>query len=159
MNKNFVTKGEKQKTDKAKYFYMLLMFLWCAYTAPFLKPFDSSYLITSAFYIIIYLIYFFKFCSNRKQKALYVSMGIMLVWYAAQCFKVGNVTNIDFRLVYSIVLCHVSFYLYRGREFFLYFEKVLELGNRMYFVKKAKNYLDKIEKINLETSSDEVEYS
>lgn len=125
MNNNFVTKGEKQKTDKAKYFYMLLMFLWCAYTAPFLKPFDSSYLITSAFYIIIYLIYFFKFCSNRKQKALYVSMGIMLVWYAAQCFKVGNVTNIDFRLVYSIVLCHVSFYLYRGREFFLYFEKVL----------------------------------
>ena len=41
----------------------------------------------------------------------------------------------------------------------LYFEKVLELGNRMYFVKKAKNYLDKIEKINPETSSDEVEYS
>ncbi len=29
----------------------------------------------------------------------------------------------------------------------------------MYFVKKAKNYLDKIEKINPETSSDEVEYS
>ena len=28
----------------------------------------------------------------------------------------------------------------------LYFEKVLELGNRMYFVKKAKNYLDKIER-------------
>ena len=40
----------------------------------------------------------------------------------------------------------------------LYFEKVLELGNRMYFVKKAKNYLDKIEKINPEASNDVIEY-
>ena len=38
-------------------------------------------------------------------------------------------------------------------------EKVVELGNRMYFVEKAKNYLEKIDKINPETTIDEVEYS
>ena len=41
----------------------------------------------------------------------------------------------------------------------MYFEKVVELGNRMYFVEKAKNYLEKIDKINPETTIDEVEYS
>ena len=39
----------------------------------------------------------------------------------------------------------------------LYFEKVLEIGNRMYFVEKAKNYLAKIDKIYLEPTNDEVE--
>lgn len=41
----------------------------------------------------------------------------------------------------------------------MYFEKVVEIGNRMYFVEKAKNYLEKIDKINPETTIDEVEYS
>lgn len=111
--------------NKEKYFYMLLMFLWCAYTAPFLKPFDSNYPITSVLYIIIYCAYFIRFCSNRNKQALCVGLGVMLFWYIGQCLKVGYITNIDFRLVYSIVLCHVSFYLYRGHEFFWYFEKVL----------------------------------
>ena len=39
----------------------------------------------------------------------------------------------------------------------LYFEKVLEIGNRMYFVEKAKNYLAKIDKIYPELANDEVE--
>ena len=39
----------------------------------------------------------------------------------------------------------------------LYFEKVLEIGNRMYFVEKAKNYLTKIDKIYPEPANDEVE--
>ncbi|WP_270741678.1 hypothetical protein [Holdemanella biformis] len=39
----------------------------------------------------------------------------------------------------------------------LYFEKVLEIGNRMYFVEKAKNYLAKIDKIYPEPTNDVVE--
>ena len=39
----------------------------------------------------------------------------------------------------------------------LYFEKVLEIGNRMHFVEKAKNYLAKIDKIYPEPTNDEVE--
>lgn len=122
---NHLSKAAHSSTDKSKYFYMLLMFLWCAYTAPFLKPFDTNYIVTSAFYIIIYCIYFIKFCANRSKKALYIGLGVMLVWYIAQCLKIGHITNIDFRLIYSIILCHISFYLYRGRDFFLYYEKVL----------------------------------
>ena len=49
----------------------------------------------------------------------------MVGWYLAQCIKHNQITSIDFRLIYSIILCHVSFYLYKGKEFFLYFEKVL----------------------------------
>lgn len=41
----------------------------------------------------------------------------------------------------------------------LYFEKVLELGNGMYFVEKAKSYLAKIDAMNLNTANDEEEYS
>lgn len=126
MNRSIINKTDKQMgIDRYKYFYMLLMFLWCAYTAPFLKPFDSNYLLTSAFYIIVYLLYFCKYCIGESKKALFVPLGIMLLWYVSQCLKVGYLTNIDFRLVYSVVLCHVSFYLYRGREFFWYLEKVL----------------------------------
>ena len=39
----------------------------------------------------------------------------------------------------------------------MYFEKVLEIGNRMYFVEKAKNYLAKIDKIYPESTNDVVE--
>lgn len=39
----------------------------------------------------------------------------------------------------------------------MYFEKVLEIGNRMYFVEKAKNYLAKIDKIYPEPTNDVVE--
>ena len=40
----------------------------------------------------------------------------------------------------------------------LYFEKVIELGNKMYFVDKAKMYLKKIETLNLNTTSEEESY-
>ena len=40
----------------------------------------------------------------------------------------------------------------------MYFEKVIEIGNRMYFVEKAKSYLDKIDVINPEASNDVIEY-
>ena len=39
----------------------------------------------------------------------------------------------------------------------MYFEKVLEIGNRMYFAEKAKNYLAKIDKIYPEPTNDVVE--
>ena len=111
--------------DISKYFYMLLMFLWCAYTVPFLKPFDSNFLFTSVIYIIIYFIYFYKYCFTRSKYPLNLLLAIMVGWYLAQCIKHNQITSIDFRLIYSIILCHVSFYLYKGKEFFLYFEKVL----------------------------------
>lgn len=111
--------------NKSKYFYMLLMFLWCAYTVPFLKPFDSDFLFTSVIYIIIYFIYFYKYCFTRSKYPLNLLLAIMVGWYLAQCIKHNQITSIDFRLIYSIILCHVSFYLYKGKEFFLYFEKVL----------------------------------
>lgn len=111
--------------NKSKYFYMLLMFLWCAYTVPFLKPFDSNFLFTSVIYIIIYFIYFYKYCFTRSKYPLNLLLAIMVGWYLAQCIKHNQITSIDFRLIYSIILCHVSFYLYKGKEFFLYFEKVL----------------------------------
>lgn len=41
----------------------------------------------------------------------------------------------------------------------LYFEKVVEIGNRMYFVEKAKNYLEKIDSFQPASSNDEEEYS
>lgn len=102
------------------------MFLWCAYTAPFLKPFDSNYLITSFLYIGICAYYFF-FLNNPKQniKPLCITLGIMIGWWILQCVKVGSFTNIDFRLLYSIIICHIAFSLYKGKEFFWYFEKVL----------------------------------
>ena len=111
--------------NKSKYFYMLLMFLWCAYTAPFLKPFDSNFILTSVIYVIIYFIYFYKYCFTRSKYPLNLLLAIMVGWYLAQCIKHNQITSIDFRLIYSIILCHVSFYLYKGKEFFLYFEKVL----------------------------------
>ena len=40
----------------------------------------------------------------------------------------------------------------------MYFEKVIEIGNRMYFVEKAKSYLEKIDAINPEASNDVIEY-
>lgn len=40
----------------------------------------------------------------------------------------------------------------------MYFEKVIEIGNRMYFVEKAKSYLEKIDAINPESSNDVIEY-
>lgn len=110
---------------KMKYLYMLLMFLWCAYTAPFLKPFDADYLPTSILYMVVYVLYWIKFCNNQSKKAPGIMLGVMACWYVMQCVKVGKVTGLDFRLIYSIILCHVSFYLYRGKEFFLYMEKVL----------------------------------
>ncbi len=101
------------------------MFLWCAYTAPFLKPFDSNFILTSVIYVIIYFIYFYKYCFTRSKYPLNLLLAIMVGWYLAQCIKHNQITSIDFRLIYSIILCHVSFYLYKGKEFFLYFEKVL----------------------------------
>lgn len=118
-------KDLRMHIDISKYFYMLLMFLWCAYTVPFLKPFDSNFLFTSVIYIIIYFIYFYKYCFTRSKYPLNLLLAIMVGWYLAQCIKHNQITSIDFRLIYSIILCHVSFYLYKGKEFFLYFEKVL----------------------------------
>lgn len=109
----------------SKYFYMLMLFLWCAYTAPFLKPFDSKYLLSSILYATIYFVYFYKYCLDKSNKPLIMLLLIFGCWYVAQCIKFGGLTSIDFRLVYSVVLCHISFYLYKGKEFFLYFEKVL----------------------------------
>ena len=40
----------------------------------------------------------------------------------------------------------------------MYFEKVIEIGNRMYFVEKAKSYLEKIDAINPEASNVVIEY-
>ena len=40
----------------------------------------------------------------------------------------------------------------------MYFEKVIEIGNRMYFVEKAKSYLEKIDAINPEASNDVIGY-
>ena len=99
--------------NKSKYFYMLLMFLWCAYTAPFLKPFDSNFILTSVIYVIIYFIYFYKYCFTRSKYPLNLLLAIMVGWYLAQCIKHNQITSIDFRLIYSIILCHVSFYLYK----------------------------------------------
>lgn len=118
-------KDLRMHIDISKYFYMLLMFLWCAYTVPFLKPFDSNFLFTSVIYVIIYFIYFYKYCFTRSKYPLNLLLAIMVGWYLAQCIKHNQITSIDFRLIYSIILCHVSFYLYKGKEFFLYFEKVL----------------------------------
>lgn len=108
-----------------KYLYMLLLFLWCAYTAPFLKPFDSQYVLSSMLYIVIYALYYFKFCNNKNNSPLILLLSIMGLWYIVQIIKNGGIVGLDFRLIYSIVLCHVSFYLYKGREFYIYFEKVL----------------------------------
>lgn len=118
-------KDLRMHIDISKYFYMLLMFLWCAYTVPFLKPFDSNFLFTSVIYVIIYFIYFYKYCFTRSKYPLNLLLAILVGWYLAQCIKHNQITSIDFRLIYSIILCHVSFYLYKGKEFFLYFEKVL----------------------------------
>lgn len=41
----------------------------------------------------------------------------------------------------------------------MYFEKVIELGNGMYFVEKAKSYLAKMDAMNVNTAIDEEEYS
>lgn len=49
----------------------------------------------------------------------------MLFWYICVCIKTHNITNIDFRLIYSSILCHITFYLYKKKEFFKYFELVL----------------------------------
>lgn len=111
--------------DKSKYFYMLLMFLWCAYTAPFLKPFDLNYIFSSLLYIIIYFLYFNKYCIAKSKYALGIILGVMFFWYIAQCFKNTKIVDIDFRLIYSVILCHISFYLYKGKDFFFYLEKVL----------------------------------
>lgn len=113
------------KVNPSKYFYMLMLFLWCAYTAPFLKPFDSEYLFSSFLYIIIYGVYFSRNCFKRNNRPLVIVLGLMAFWYAGQCVKSGGLTKIDFRLLYSMVLAHVAFYLYKGKGFFLYFEKVL----------------------------------
>ena len=111
--------------DWSKYFYMLMLFLWCAYTAPFLKFVDPSNLISSAFFMFIYWRYYSTYCWEWSQQPMMVWLSIMLFWYFAQCIKVGGITLIDFRLFYSLFLCHVAFYLYNEKEFFFYFEKVL----------------------------------
>lgn len=113
------------KVEFGKYFYMLMLFLWCAYTAPFLKPFDSQYLVSSFIYVVIYILYFVKYCLRKNNKPFAILFFICLGWYIIQCIKWRSVTSIDFRLFYSLILCHVAFYLYKEKEFFFYFEKVL----------------------------------
>jgi len=115
----------RRKNCAGKYIYMLLLFLWCAYTAPFLKPFDTQYLFSSFIYVTIYLCYYIKFRLRKDHKPLIILLILFGTWYVAQCIKVSSVTLIDFRLLYSIILCDISFYLYKGKEFFVYFEKVL----------------------------------
>ena len=52
-------------------------------------------------------------------------LGIFFCWYIAQCINYGGIVSIDFRIVYSIIICHISFYLYKGKEFFLYYDIVI----------------------------------
>ena len=40
----------------------------------------------------------------------------------------------------------------------MYFDKVIALGNKIYFVEKAKAYVDKIEQMNLEDVTNEETY-
>lgn len=120
---NMITKVSR--TDCVKYFYMFMLFMWCAYTTPYLKPFDKTSLITSFIYVLVFVYYYIRCCVGRDQRPFVLIIAIFFFWYVAQCFKTKSITTIDFRLIYSIILCHISFFLYRKKEFFLYFEKVL----------------------------------
>lgn len=111
--------------NKGKYFYMLMLFIWCAYTAPFLKFIDPGNLVSSTLYVFIYIFFYVKYGKKAAKMPMFVWLSVMTLWYIAQCLKSGGLTLIDFRLLYSLFLCHVAYGYYREKEFFFYFEKVL----------------------------------
>lgn len=104
---------------------MLLLFIWCAYTAPFLRFINTDYILSTLLYLSIFAIYYKSYCLRFRTKPLSYILFAFSVWYVVICVKYSAIVNVDFGLVYSVLLCHVAFCLYKEKEFFIYFEKVL----------------------------------
>lgn len=109
----------------AKFFFMIMLFIWSSRSTSASMFYSSESIFTSMIYMGIFIFYFLKYCSRSNIKFLLSIYIGYIAWYIAVCLKFREIQGTDLGIVYSTLLVFVAFYLYKGSDFFYYFERAL----------------------------------
>lgn len=124
MNSILNSKIQRHKNNHCKYFFTFMMILWSAKTTDLLKI-DPNNTIMTSIYLLIIGFYYYRFCRKGNLKPLYIILGIFTIWYIAICTKYGSIQKVYWGILINTVIAYIAFNLFKGREFFIYTEKVL----------------------------------
>ena len=121
MKKNYL----ENRIYLSKYFYMLMMILWTAKSAPILKI-DPGNPLAFIFYMVILCLYTITYAKGRfLSKSLLALFGTYAIWYVAVSIKYHSIQTPYFGLIINFYIVYLAFYIFKGKEFFHYVEKVL----------------------------------
>lgn len=113
------------RIDLSKYFYMLMMILWTAKSAPILKI-DPGYPIMFIVHLLILCLYTMTYAKGRfLSRSILILFGLYGIWYAAVSFKYHSLQTPYFGMVVNFYIVYLAYYVFKGKEFFYYVEKVL----------------------------------
>ena len=115
----------KSVINPYKYFYMLMMFLWTAKTTPLLAVYSTEVKSMAIIHLFIIIFYYIKYCRKANFKPLKIIFSVFLLWYIAFCFKYGGIQPIYTGIIYNSIIAFIAFYVYKGNEFYYYFNMVL----------------------------------
>ena len=115
----------ERRTAFNKLFFMFMMFMWCTSTTPYLKIISAEvpYFALAHFSILFY--YYSQYCKKVNHKPLLTLFGVISLWWFLQCVKRGMVVGMDVNLISHSVVVFIAYHVFNGKEFFIYYEKVL----------------------------------
>lgn len=122
--RRFDIKDNNRSTYWIKYLFMFLMVMWVARTTPLTSFKIGENPILTPIYIGILIYYFFKYC-KATSKPLLLFLTIFGLWYMCICFKYGGIQNINFTFIYSIIIVHIAFNIFRYDEFAFFYEDII----------------------------------
>lgn len=115
---------QKKISYTAKVFYMFMMFIWVASVSDYTSFNISKNPILMPVYLVILAYYYMKYC-NKSYKPLLCILFVNFVWNIVSSLKYGGLIGFNFPPIYSIIIAHVAFNIYRRNEFLAIFEKIL----------------------------------
>lgn len=111
--------------NSGKVFFMLFIILMTGRANPLLGFKVAENPILMPVYLLILIFFFAKYCKRPPSLKFSVVLVAFFVWYIATCIKWGGVQPIYMVMIYNGIMAYIAIHMYRGREFFYYFEKVL----------------------------------
>jgi len=113
-----------RKFDRKKYFYALMMVLWSAKSTSLLTIAPDN-MPMSLLWLAIIGFYYLSYCRYISKRPLLLMLGLYALWYVSLCVKYGSVIKPYMGFPVCMVISYVGFCVFRGKELFLYIEKVL----------------------------------
>lgn len=119
-----ITVYSRKVSNHAQYFFMFMMFMWVSSVSNYTSFNFGKNPILMPFYIIILAYYFFRYC-KFSMKPVVIYILLFAIWTIASLFKYGSNAGFHFPPIYSIIIAHIAFNIFKREEFLKVFEKIL----------------------------------